>query len=165
MSHKRVLILERLKLRLLPWKYLWMPKEPASHPALHDTSFIYYMATKTEEKSPLRRHQRILVHSTSINLPFTSHFQDPSSVSETSFKMFLCDHFPAGGYHTYECSLFLFFFFNLCTCAMCCDIKIQRVLSRLFVSQLALTRCPPANKHLQHPVITCSSSLLSAFIQ
>lgn len=65
-------------------------------------------AAKTEGKRPLRRHQCILVHSTSGNLPPTSHCQDPSSVSEISFKMFLCDHFPAGGYHTYECLLFFF---------------------------------------------------------
>lgn len=49
-------------------------------------------------------------------------------------------------------------FLNLCTCAICRDIKIQRVLSRLFVSQLALIHCPAANKHLQLPVITRSSS-------
>lgn len=143
-----------------PWRYLWMPKEPTSHPALRDTSFIYYMAAKTEGKHPVRRHECILVHSTSYQsssyitlsrsfFRIRNIFQDVPLWSLSSRRI---SHIRLLALPSF------FFFFNLCTCAMCRNIKIQRVLSHLFVSQLVFTRCPPANKHLQHPVIYSKSS-------
>lgn len=149
----------KLHSRLSPWKYLWMPKEPALHPALWHIFYILHVPLR------LKDWRETSTEETSVH-PCSQHLWQSSSYITLS-RSFFCirDIFqdvPLRSLSSRRIShirmLALFFPFNLCTCAICRDIKIQRVLSRLFVSQLALIRCPPANKHLQLPVITRSSS-------